>query len=217
MLNMFSNGGPMRELGIHEQYKLEQLVRRPLSSTVRTFVSYLPLVSTATAVTLLKGLDVSAYQVNVPWADLVAHGLGFAVIKGDQATATDNHMAQARTANVPLVGEYFWDDPTQTAQAQIDCFAADVREHNPDFIMLDVEQYWAYWQQFWDYLAGKITQAMIVRKSPTAISDHAWFVLSGLKKLFPNLTVGLYTGTWFVNTYAQPMISWMGSYPLWMA
>lgn len=192
----------------------DQAIKAPLSVQAKTFIAT---VFGAAATTLIKGLDVSAYQINVPWAVLVAHGLQFAIIKGDQLTATDNHIALARAAGVPLVGEYFWDDPTISAQAQIDAFAADIREHNPDFIFLDVEQYWAYWSDYWDYLAGKIPQASVRRKSPQAISDHVWFTLTGLQRLFPDLRIGIYTGTWFINAYALPMVPWMGQWSLWMA
>lgn len=194
---------------------MNQAAKTPLLLKVKTFIAR---VVGAVLLVLIKGIDVSAYQINVPWKILVDLGLiKFAIIKGDQLVATDNHFALARAAGVPLVGEYFWDDPTQTAQSQIDTFAADIREHQPDFVMLDVEQYWAFWQDFWDYLAGKITQAAVRRKSPQAISDHAWFVLTGLQRLFPDMRFGLYTGTWFVLGYAQPMISWMGAWALWIA
>lgn len=165
-----------------------------------------------------KGIDVSAYQINVPWKSLVDNaGLGFAVIKGDQLTATDNHIALAREAGVPVVGEYFWNDPTITASVQIEWFAKDIKDHKPDFIALDVEQYWAVWQDYWDYLNGKITQAAIRKKSPSAISENARTVADGLHKLFPELPMVIYTGTWFVLGYAQPMVGWVGKYDIWMA
>lgn len=180
-------------------------------------LALIPYVKTPEGIPLTRGIDVSAYQINLPWAELVQHGLAFAIVKGDQLTATDNHIALARAAGVPIVGEYFWDDPSISAAAQIACFAADIEAHDPDFIALDVEQYWAYWQDYWDYLSGKIKQADIRRKSPQAITDHALAVARGLAARFPKKKVVIYSGTWFVLGYAQPLVYSLAEFPLWWA
>jgi GH25 family lysozyme M1 (1,4-beta-N-acetylmuramidase) len=166
---------------------------------------------------LIKGIDVSAYQINVPWAELMKHGLEFAVIKGDQMTATDNHFALARAAGVPLVGMYLWDDPIVAAQVQIDYFAKEIERVNPDFIAMDVEQWWANWQSYFDAIAGKVKWADVPKKSPAAISGHSFAVADGLRKKFPKKKIFIYSGTWFTNGYALPMLDWLGQFSLWWA
>ncbi len=169
---------------------------------------------------MLKGIDVSAYQVNVPWGELIKNaGIGFAIIKGDQAVATANHVSLARTAGVPVVGLYFWQDPTIPVSLQVQCFAEDIREYKPDFIWLDVEQWWASWTE-WSKLWTKppqITEAQVPKLTSVQISNHGKGVLTGLKALFPDLLIGLYTGTWFINKYSPDMETWMDEWPLWMA
>lgn len=177
---------------------------------------------------MIKGIDVSAYQVNIPWAELRKHGLEFAIIKGDQMTATDNHFALARAAGVPVIGVYFWDDPIISAQVQIDYFSNEVRKNDPDFLAMDVEQWWAVWgptpagktpNGYFDALPplNRIKLADVPRKSPQAISDHAWAVANGLQKLFPKKKMFIYSGTWFTNGYALPMLGWLSQFPLWWA
>ena len=168
--------------------------------------------------TFTKIIDVSAYQVNVPWKSLIDNaGLGCAIIKGDQLTATDNHVALARAAGVPVIGLYFWHDPTLSPSFQIQEFAKDVEKQKPDFIALDVEQYWAVWQDYWDYLAGRITQAQIRRVTPNNISANAKAVADGLHAKYPDLPMVIYSGTWFVLGYSQPLVDWIGTYDLWFA
>lgn len=167
---------------------------------------------------MIKGLDVSAYQVNVPWKDLVEKAnLGFAIIKGDQLTSTDNHMSLARAAGVPIVGEYYWIDPTSAANYLVNWYANDIREHKPDFVWLDVEQYWADWGEYFDAINGKIPWTAVRHLTPKAISDHAKAVAEGLKAIFPELRIGIYSATWFTGSHSPPMLEWIGDYPLWWA
>ena len=146
---------------------------------------------------------------------LKAHGLDFAIIKGDQNLATDSHVFSAREAGLD-VQLYFWHDPIQTSKTQIDWFMPDIEEHKPSAIWLDCEQSWANWTQFWANLRGEITSAQMLRVPPKAISDNALAVMQGLKK-YTNIPIGIYTGQWFVNGYALPMAAWLDQYPLWLA
>jgi len=165
-----------------------------------------------------KTADVSAYQINVPWKELIDNaGLGCAIIKGDQMTATANHVYLAREAGVPLVALYYWCDPTLSAQYLVDWFANDIREYDPDFIAVDVEQWWASWEEYFDAIAGKIGWGDVKQLSPQAISNHAKAVADGLRKLFPNKLVVIYSATWFTAGHAAPMHDWIGDYPLWWA
>jgi GH25 family lysozyme M1 (1,4-beta-N-acetylmuramidase) len=166
----------------------------------------------------VKGIDVSGYQVNVPWKALIDNaGLGFAIVKGDQMTATDNHMFLAREAGVPIVGEYFWCDPTSDAGYLASWFANDIREHKPDFVWLDVEQYWASWTEYFDAIAGKIKWTDVKHLSSIVISNHAKKIADLLQVEFPNLVIGIYSATWFTQTHSPDMVSWIAKYPLYWA
>lgn len=165
--------------------------------------------------TTTRGIDVSAYQINLPWTDLKNHWVDFAVVKGDQLTATDSHVFAAREAGVD-VQLYFWHDPSVSVETQLSWFAPDIAKYKPSKIWLDCEQSWSFWSQYWDRLRGKITGEQLQRVSPSAISNNALGVLTGMKRL-TNIPIGIYTGQWFINSYALPMAQWIDNYPLWLA
>lgn len=166
----------------------------------------------------LRGPDVSAYQQNVPWDALHINGVAdIAIIKGGQGQATRDHVNQARAKGVKYIILYFWNDPTIAAFYQILTIQNDFKEFNPIAVFLDVEQWWANWDQYWQFLAGKITLAQMAIKSPQAISDNAWAVLNGVKQSYPKLLVGIYTALWFVQGWAGPIALWIMRFILWVA
>lgn len=187
-----------------------------------TYQVFLPFVSLGPAPVagLQRGIDVSAYQINVPWSELVEHGLNFCVIKGNQLTATWNHVAQARAAGVSKVGLYFWLYPTVTSRWQVDEYMLDVEECKPDFLALDIEQYWPNtkeaWEAYYDYIGGKISESAVPKVSSAQISNTAKAVAEGLKAQ-SGLELLPYTGTWFVEDHSPELLSWVGEYSLWWA
>lgn len=167
---------------------------------------------------MLKGIDISGYQINVPFSELIKNaGLGFVIIKGDQLTATANHFALARAAGVPIIGMYLWIDPTSAASYLVNWFAKDIREYDPDFIWLDMEQWWADWGEYFDAIAGKIPWDKVRKLSSIVVSNHGQAVAAGLQKLFPNKKIGIYSATWFTGAHSPDMLKWIGKYPLWWA
>lgn len=165
-----------------------------------------------------RAVDVSAYQSAVPWDTLNANGVcDIAIIKGGQGQYTRDHVNQARAKGIKHIILYFWNDPTVAAFYQILTIQNDIKEYNPIAVFLDVEQWWANWDQYWQFLAGKLTIAQMAVKSPQSISDNALAVLNGVRQSYPKLIIGVYTALWFVSGWSQPIAQWIKNWPLWDA
>jgi GH25 family lysozyme M1 (1,4-beta-N-acetylmuramidase) len=168
---------------------------------------------------MIHGIDISAYQSNykLNFSDMVQNGIGFVIIKGGQGTYTADLWNRAVAGNVPVKSLYFWDDPTLSTAYKMALFNSEVNKYNPDFICVDVEQWWTNWTQYFDAIAGKIPWASVTKLTPDQISNSAWSVMNSLKTNFPNKKIVLYTGEWFIRSYALPINKWINVFPLWLA
>lgn len=168
--------------------------------------------------TYLRAVDVSAYQKDVPWDVLLANGVcDIAIIKGGQGQATRDHVIQARTKGIKRIILYFWQDPTIAVFYQILVIQNDIKEFQPVAVFLDSEQWWGNWDQYWQFLAGKLLLSQMTILSPQAISNHGLAVLTGVQKSYPDLPLGDYTARWFTLGWAQPMSQWLYRFALWVA
>lgn len=159
------------------------------------------------------GVDVSAYNTNIPYEELLKNGIKFIIIKGNNGTATNDHYLKAKAAGFEVVGLYFWNDPTISAAVQLNIFKPEIDKYKPNLVVLDVEQWWASWQSYWDAIAGKIQWAEVPKKSSKAISDNAYTVSDGLKKYLNDSAPFLvYTANWFTNSYSPDMMTWLPDY-----
>ncbi len=180
---------------------------------------YLPQVSTGVEqvpppeVKYLRGVDVSYYQDALPWVNLVEHGLDFAVIKGNQGIYTINHVKGARDAGVKKVGLYFWHDPIMKPGTQLSYFSNSTGIHKPDFIALDLEQYWRNWNQYFGWL--KDHNIRVDTFTSQQISDNAQAVAEGLAAL--GLPFLVYTAQWFCDEWSPDIYQWLPEYKLWWA
>lgn len=167
---------------------------------------------------IYRTIDVSSYQKDVPWDQLLANGVcDVAIIKGGQGQYTRDHVNQAKAKGISKIILYFWGDPTLTAFYQILLFSNDIKEFAPIAVFLDSEQWWGDWSQYWEFLAGKRTLANMIIKSPQAISDSQLAILNGLRTNFPDLLLGDYSADWFVRGWAQPMSLWLKFWLFWVA
>ena len=167
---------------------------------------------------IYRAIDVSSYQTAMPWGILMSNGVcDIAIIKGGQGQYTRDHVNQARAAGIKIIMLYFWADPTITAFYQILVASNDIKEHLPDAVWIDSEQWWADWSQYWEFLAGKRTLANMLIKSPQSISDNSLAILNGLRTNFPSLPLGDYSADWFVRGWAQPMSTWLRNWWFWVA
>jgi GH25 family lysozyme M1 (1,4-beta-N-acetylmuramidase) len=167
---------------------------------------------------MILGVDVSAWQriTSIPWADLKQAGVEFAIVKGDQATATANHVALARAAGM-IVGTYYWQDVTMAPARQAAEFLECCKANEPDFVFLDCEMWWSDWGKWSDWIYyHKITQAQVPVMAKATIASNAHDVMQILSA---NLTcpVGLYSAKWFVDAYAPGIATWAVEYPFWIA
>lgn len=166
----------------------------------------------------LRAIDVSAYQQNVPWDALNTNGVcDVAIIKGGQGQTTREHVNQARAKGIKYIILYFWQDPTIAAFYQILVISNDIKEFQPIAAFLDSEQWWGNWDQYWQFLAGKLSLSQMTILSPQTISNHGLAVLNGVQKNFPALPLGDYTARWFTEGWAQPMDQWLVNFILWVA
>lgn len=126
--------------------------------------------------------------------------------------STVRNMAAARAEGVPLVGCYYWNDPLVSAQAQIDNFSRLIDAEKPDFIGIDIEQWWANWALYEGYIRGANPLSAVPVKSPQAISENAKWVCYGVKQRFPEMKLLPYTSQSFVTRWAAPVSTWLGIY-----
>lgn len=166
----------------------------------------------------LRAIDVSGYQKDVPWDVLLANGVcDIAIIKGGQGQITRDHVNQARARGIKRIVLYFWQDPTTAVFYQILVIQNDIKEFQPVAVFLDSEQWWGDWDQYWQFLAGKLSLSQMTILSPQTISNHGLAVLTGVQKSYPNMPLGDYTARWFVQGWAQPMSQWLYQFALWVA
>jgi GH25 family lysozyme M1 (1,4-beta-N-acetylmuramidase) len=168
---------------------------------------------------MVYGIDISAYQkwYKLNFKEMSDNGIGFVIIKGGQGDYTKDLWNRAVAGNIPVMSLYFWEDPTLSLSYKMSMIKSDIDKYNPDFISLDVEQWWSNWQQYFDAIDGKIPWASVAIMPPDKIASSAFLVMEEIKKLYPKKKVVLYTGEWFVRAYAQPMNSWINKNPLWLA
>jgi GH25 family lysozyme M1 (1,4-beta-N-acetylmuramidase) len=152
--------------------------------------------------------------LKTPYAALNKAGVEFCLVKGDQGTATANHMQLARDAGM-MTGEYFWHDPTISASVQAAAFLKCCETNKPDFVFLDDEQWWADWGKWrlWQY-DHKIPQAQVPVTAPNKISDSTAAILETLSHGL-DCQVGDYSAKWFIDGYAPGLAKILVNYPFW--
>lgn len=142
-------------------------------------------------------IDVSAwdyldYSKVAPNVDLV-------VIKLDKRAA--EHVTGFHTRGVPIA-YYHWLDLTVPINAQVDNSINLIKELRvrPQFLAIDLEQWWTDWQRYYEYLRGRLP----VFKVPRAHSSAIYNAFNNAYTLFEkylNVPIIVYTRTSFVREY----------------
>jgi lysozyme len=159
------------------------------------------------------GVDVSSWQPKVDWKVLYDGGVRFAIIKLSQGNYsydryTRDHVKGARDAGM-LVGLYHWHDPLCNVLSQVDFIKNCLTGIEYDFFALDVEQYWADWEEWRKgYITKKLGAATI------SVSSHQ--LANEIKKVTGKKTM-IYTRANFVKEYAPTMQVWLKDWDLWLA
>ncbi len=159
---------------------------------------------------MIIGVDWGSYldykaNVMLPWADLVQRcGVQFAVFKGaqEQISANGNYstvknMQAARAAGVPIVGCYYWHDPTASPSYLVEIYSQAIAREQPDFIAVDIEQ----WE---DGFGGRVASAKI--------SETARVLCEGLRDRHPGKRVIVYSRRNFPQGYAPQMDVWLPAF-----
>lgn len=162
---------------------------------------------------MILGIDVSRWDLNIKWDILKTSGIEFAFCKATQGNyLTDptlkGNMDGAAKAGM-VVGAYHWCDPTVSASRQADYFLDAISEVKYHFLAVDMEQYWADWNEWRKKDINNIL-------SGKQISENARVIVNEIKKRSP-VPIIVYTSPWFVDEYARPSVDWLKDTPLWLA
>ena len=183
---------------------------------------------------MLIGIDVSHYDEAVDWALLARSGVAFAIAKASQGDyyrddQCKKHLAGAQACGL-RTGIYHWVDPQCSPQKQVNFLLETVSTVQYEFICLDVEQH-APWLAAYPAKPvsrkaklkpgqkGKWTRkqaAPSVNFSPRQISDSAEKMAQLLRSRV-DVPLVIYTRVSFIVEYARPMLTWLKTYPLWLA
>jgi len=162
---------------------------------------------------LCLGVDVSSWQPKVDWKELYDGGVRFAIIKLSQGNYsydrfTREHVKGAREAGI-IPGLYHWHDPLCNVKSQLEFIKSCIIGIDYDFFALDVEQYWADWEEWrQQYITKKIGAA--------TISVSSYQLASDLRKLTNKNTL-IYTRASFVKEHSAVMQHWLKEFDLWLA
>jgi hypothetical protein len=129
---------------------------------------------------------------------------------------TSKLLKRARDAGM-ITGGYYWNSALNSVQFQLDQFSQWIDADNPDIIILDVEHWWAKWDQYWAAIAGTLPWAQVEKLAPQKISDNAQAVCEGMIKRYPNKYYLNYSAQWFVNGYSPQSAFWLKKYPFHVA
>ncbi len=158
-------------------------------------------------------------EIVLPFERLKEIGVECWIFKGgqevddpNQKLSTTKNIAAARAEGSSLVGCYYWNDPLISAQAQIDTDSRLIDAEKPDFIAIDIEQWWASWPAYMAYVAGTAPMSSVPVKSPQAISENARWVCYGVHQRFPEMRLLPYTSNAFVSGWAPLISTWLGIY-----
>lgn len=169
-------------------------------------------------------VDVSRWQTKVDWGLLRNEGVCGAIVKCGQDLREDKmfriHAGGARAAGM-VVGAYHWFDPLFNPLDQAHAVTKIVQWSGSaiDFVAVDVEQFWADWNEWTLARQGKGTITKIIPGK--AISERARAMCAKLRSSLPGKKVVVYTRKTFVEDWAPqmaaPLGGWMDGYGLWLA
>jgi hypothetical protein len=139
-------------------------------------------------------------NIILPFKRLKEQGVECWIFKGGQEVdtptqkiSTTKNMAAARAEGVSLVGCYYWNDPLVSAQNQIDTYSRLIDAEKPDFIGIDIEQWWASWSAYMAYVNGTAPMSSVpVRESAGDQRERAVGVLWDKPALSGHAPAALY-------------------------
>jgi GH25 family lysozyme M1 (1,4-beta-N-acetylmuramidase) len=166
------------------------------------------------------GVDVSHWQRSIDWAKFYEGGVRFATVKVSQGNymfdpAREEHLLGARKAGV-LTGGFFWVDPIQSPQANVDK-ALDACVGLPvTYLCPDLEQWWADWAAWRAWRANPSNTPMPLRIAPDKLTDHAIRTCDYLAQKFDGVTFP-YTSNSFIRGYMPKFATYMNGKKAYLA
>lgn len=153
---------------------------------------------------MTPGGDYGPFCINgkspIPW-DVCINEIGWKFFIGQggfpedpsKGWSTKINLVEARAHNVELVGEYFWLDPEDNAQAVINHWSEDIYANKPDFVHYDDEQ------------TQKMNGTVF---DPQQAADFIEEVYNGVSNNFKDIPHEYYGRPGFVSQYRSPLLSW---------
>jgi GH25 family lysozyme M1 (1,4-beta-N-acetylmuramidase) len=161
----------------------------------------------------ILGIDISKWNPDLDYQALYDGGVRFAFVKltsgnYSKTKLRDVHINGCRKVGI-LVGGYHWADPLANDQSQLDYFLSELNLWKIKAACIDVEQYWADWNEFNNRLP--ITKFL----DPTRISQNAYNLHTGVMN--NGLNGVIYSRETFIESYAKPIKLWIPPLKSWWA
>ena len=178
------------------------------------------------------GVDISEYQTDVDFSilkkniDFVIAKCGYGVSGKDKMFAT--HCQNAYDNNVLFLA-YFWLDPIYYLNfplndktrwpsiykdEQLQNLIACLKYKAYYGLMIDFEQWWEDWSQWYEMIKGTRPQSEVKVIDPAWLSEVGKWFMDQIGRaqeagLIDKVPVRIYTGNWFVSTYAPNSYYWI--------
>jgi hypothetical protein len=148
--------------------------------------------------------DISRYQQSIDFKLLKSKGQDKIIIKAGSGNLSkdvkfEEHYAKAKAEGFQ-VSVYVWHDPIYDPIAQAKFFIELTKGKDIAFICIDLEEWWADWNKWTQYMTGQISQASVPIVSPDNLLNH-------FKKVYDYLATNsgyqivIYTARWFLDAY----------------
>jgi hypothetical protein len=155
-------------------------------------------------------------KVIIPFKRLLELGLcDVFITKGGQSgpgLSTKANLAAARAEKVPVTGCFYWGDPCNAVEFDVAMIDGLIIQEDPDIVILDFEQWWSDWAKYEAACSGLIGWGDVPHFSPFVLSEHYRKVAEQIQADNPSKKVLIYTSKPFVNSWADPMSTWLNKF-----
>jgi GH25 family lysozyme M1 (1,4-beta-N-acetylmuramidase) len=182
------------------------------------------------------GIDISHYQAKIDWQLLKEEAkIDFVIIKVGEDIYKDEkchaHIQGAYDVDIPAL-VYYWPNPNRytdfpmndktkwidpSLDPQLKNLIELIRYTKNYGIALDCEQWWEFYPQYYEYLAGKRAKADVKKIAPAWISEANKEFAKRVADTFPTKRKIIYTADSFIKEYAPNMYTWIKAYDYWGA
>jgi len=164
--------------------------------------------------------DLSDFDVFVEWDKVTAPN----VIIKIGGSLWESKLGLSHAINANKAGKrvclYYWNDPGYDPIQQADHYLSlaqkVINSGVPVYgLFVDVEQWWSDWD-LWRQYKGVISDTHIPHYTDSQISENGRLMVESLEAR-TSITVGVYTGNWFVEGCAPSMKKWIINHYIWVS